>query len=375
MAKDAINVGIIGCGEVARIIHIPTLNHMSDYFRITYLCDVSHQALEHCRGKVSHFSPDPKTTTSAAELCNSPDVEVVFVLSSNEFHVSQAILALRADKHVFIEKPMAMNERDLALLREAEQASKGTVMVGYMRRFAPAYINAVMEIGGMDKICYAVVRDIIGSNALFTPQSGTFAKYFSDYGDEASKEREKALAEMYHQGLEVDLGVPATDGSKQAWALLGGLGSHDLSAMREALGMPDGVVGCSINMRTNFWNAMFKYPTFTVHYESGIHDVPIFDAFIEVFGNSKQVKIKWDTPYIKGLPVTMTVREDADGTGALREIAVRKTYEDPYTAEMRELYGLIREGKKVKTTVEDAANDLKLFQMIMKAGAAQVSGG
>lgn len=85
------------------------------------------------------------------------------------------------------------------------------------------------------------------------------------------------------------------------------------------------------------------------------------------------MKVKWDTPFIKGLPVTMIVREDVDGSGALRETVTTKTYEDPYTLELREFYALAAEGKPTKTTVEDAAQDLKIFQMILKAGAAQVA--
>ena len=69
----------------------------------------------------------------------------------------------------------------------------------------------------------------------------------------------------------------------------------------------------------------------------------------------------------------MTVREDDDGSGALRETVTRRTYEDPYTLELRELYALATEGKPVKTTVEDAAQDLKISQMILRAGASQVA--
>ena len=47
------------------------------------------------------------------------------------------------------------------------------------------------------------------------------------------------------------------------------------------------------------------------------------------------------------------------------------TAPDPYTLEMKELYALITEGKPVKTTAQDAAQDLKIFQMIMKAGTQQ----
>lgn len=120
-------------------------------------------------------------------------------------------------------------------------------------------------------------------------------------------------------------------------------------------------------------SCIFQYPGFTVHYESGIHDVPIFDSHLEFFSKTKQVKVKYDTPFIKGLPITMTVREDETGQGSLKETVHTKTYEDAYTLEMRELYALVVEGKPTKTTAEDAAGDLYIFQMIMKAGASRVA--
>ena len=126
-------------------------------------------------------------------------------------------------------------------------------MVGYMRRYATAFVDAVEEIGGMDQIRYATVRDIIGRNELFIPQSGMFYKTFSDFSKEDTEERTKTVKEQNRQGLEVDLGIPVTDASEMMWFLIGNLGSHDLSAMREALGMPTGVLGCSLSVQNTFW--------------------------------------------------------------------------------------------------------------------------
>mgnify|MGYP001658929267 CR=1 FL=1 len=53
---------------------------------------------------------------------------------------------------------MALNDRDANAIIEAEKMSEGRVMVGYMRRFAPAFEDAIREIGRMDKILYARVR-------------------------------------------------------------------------------------------------------------------------------------------------------------------------------------------------------------------------
>jgi hypothetical protein len=60
---------------------------------------------------------------------------------------------------------------------------------------------------------------------------------------------------------------------------------------------------------TNEYSALFQYPGFAVAYESGVDQVARFDASIEVFGDAKTVKVCIDTPFVKGLPTTMIVKE------------------------------------------------------------------
>ncbi|EKD14456.1 uncharacterized protein L3040_001070 [Drepanopeziza brunnea f. sp. 'multigermtubi'] len=361
-SSTKVRVGLIGCGEVAQVVHIPTLSFLSDHFRITYLCDVSTGALEHCQGKILGRMP-PKTTKNASELCSSEDVDVVFVLSSDEYHSEQAILALQHDKCVFVEKPLALNLRDMDRIRAAEGSSRGRLMVGYMRRYAPAFEAAVQEIGGIEKILYARVRDIIGPNSVFVGQSGTFPKSFDDYEERDVLDRKERATRLVHQALEVECSVPVDDSSTMMWRVLSGLGTHDISAMREALGMPQSVLG--VYSGVPFWSVIFQYPGFAVSYESGLHSVPHFDAHIEVYGKDKIVRIQYDTPYVKGLPITLRVLKSVNGS--LKETTVRQTYEDAYTIELKKVYEWVKLGKPVKTTIEDARLDTEILQMIMRA--------
>ncbi|KAJ5788522.1 hypothetical protein N7457_003512 [Penicillium paradoxum] len=364
-----LRVGVIGCGEITQVAHIPTLGFLSDYFQITYLCDVSNNALAHCAKKV--IGGIPKTTRKAEDLCASPDVDIVMIANSDAFHVPHALLALQHDKVVFIEKPMALSLQDADRIIELEKTSSGKVMVGYMRRYASGFIDAVKEIGSLDEVRYARVRDIVGPNSDFVAQSGTFPKVFSDYRAEDKTELGQRTGELLEQALTMELGIPVTDETACQWRNLGSLGSHDLSAMREALGMPSAVLGASLcsTQGPPFWSALFQYPSFAVSYESGIDEVPRFDASIEVFGGNKTVKVCFDSPYVKGLPTTMHIREKLED-GSFRESLVRNTYEDAYTLEMKELYAFVVEGKPAKTTAEDARKDIEIFGMIMKAGLA-----
>lgn len=154
-----LRVGIIGCGEVAQVIHIPVLGFLCELFSITYLCDVSQQALDFTKARVVGSS-NVRITKDPKEVCGSPDVDVVFVLSSDEYHADHAIMALSEHKHVMIEKPAALNFHDLARIQRAEDASRGRVMVGYMRRYAAAFEEAIKEAGGLDQVLYARVRGI-----------------------------------------------------------------------------------------------------------------------------------------------------------------------------------------------------------------------
>jgi hypothetical protein len=110
-----------------------------------------------------------------------------------------------------------------------------------------------------------------------------------------------------------------------------------------------------------------------VSYESGIDGVGRFDATIEIFAEKKTVKICYDSPYVKGLPTILQIRETTP-EGSYKESTIRKTYEDPYTLEMKELYSVVVEGKQIKTTAVDAREDLVIFGMILKAGVHSPNG-
>ena len=100
-------------------------------------------------------------------------------------------------------------------------------------------------------------------------------------------------------------------------------------------------------------------------YETGIDAVPRFNSHLTVYGKNKTVNIQYDTPYIKGLPIQVKINEvNEHGEAVSREIV--NDYEDVYTAELKELHKCLTSGKAIKTSAEDAAQDLKLFRMMFE---------
>jgi predicted dehydrogenase len=377
-----LRVGIIGAGEVAQVIHLPTLSLLSDLYEVRSVCDISEKNASHCATKF-HI---PSYTTNPYVVIHDETVDVVFVLTSDEFHAVYVIAALEAGKHVMVEKPITLSVPAAQRIVDAERKAggKARVFVGYMRRYAPSFTGAFKrEIASIPRILYARVRDFPGPNAFFISQSGTFQvkNQDDDIPPEASVERERLLDELFQEAFPLpDEGRPSKKDSvsteqKKYCRFLNSLGSHDISLMRETLGFPDSVVGVSVNHP--FYSAIFNYKDprgnpFAVTYESGVDSVPDFDAHLAIYGEKKRVSIHYDTPYVKGLPITVRVEEINDnGDKQTREMV--SSYEDAYTAELQEMYDCLVKGKEIKTTAEDAMDDLRLFGMMYRKYAETVS--
>jgi len=353
-----IRVGVIGLGEVGQIIHMPILETLSDRYDITAICDVSPTLLAAMGER--YRIPDDARHLDYRELVNRNDVDVVFVINSTEYHAECAIAAVEAGKHVLIEKPICLTLAEAEAIIRARDVAEVQVMVGYMRRFAPAFLEAVEHVESLDTIRYVRVRDIIGHNRLMTDQSSVVI-YPQDIPDDLKRDRQDRNGQMTRDAIG---DVPPA--LARAYGLLAGLSSHDLSAMRELLGgPPKRVISAAQWHDGKFLTVLMDYGDFAAYLETGADGQRRFDAHIEVYGEDRSIRVQYDTPYIRHLPTTLTIRQE-DGESH-SETVVRPTYKDPYTHELEVLFDVIVNGTPVKTTVEDSIEDLRLFRDIIEA--------
>ncbi|MCZ8515484.1 Gfo/Idh/MocA family oxidoreductase [Paenibacillus filicis] len=348
-----LNIGVVGLGEVAQIIHLPILEMLSGQYKIAALCDISPQLLE----AIGERYGVNQRYTDAHQLAAQQDLDAVFVLNSDEYHAECAIAALKNKKHVLIEKPMALNQADADAIIEARDEAKVQVMVGYMRRFAPAYVRAVEEVKNLEKIRYARVRDIIGQNRLIIEQSSNVLR-FNDIPEEAIRDRLKRAKNMVSEAI-----GEAPPELVSAYRLLCGLSSHDISAMREIIGVPNRIKAAAEWNGGRYISAILEYDDFYTTFETGVDNQRRFDAHIEVYSPAKSIKVQYDTPYIRHLPTHLIVSETKGD--AYLESVIRPTFKDPYTHEIEYFYDVVTNGLKPKTTPEDFKEDLSIFQEII----------
>jgi predicted dehydrogenase len=135
--------------------------------------------------------------------------------------------------------------------------------------------------------------------------------------------------------------------------------------MRELLGMPKRVVSATQWNGGGYITATLEFDGFYATFETGVDDQRRFDASIEVFGQTKSLLVKYDTPYIRHLPTTLEVKETIGE--AYHESVKRPTLKDAYTVELEYFYDMVTKGLTPKTTPEDYKNDLVIFKMISDA--------
>src|SRR5919112_455542 len=167
------------------------------------------------------------------------------------------------------------------------------VMVGYMRRFAPAFEAAKEHLARMGPVRYARVHDVIGRNQLMIDQTARVVRP-DDLPAQAMQDRWARGSALVREALG---DVP--DVLAGTYRLLCGLGSHDLSALRELIGRPRRVAAARQWEKGTYIAALLEDDDFFVGYETGVDEQLRFDAHLEIYAESASLRIQYDTPYIR----------------------------------------------------------------------------
>ncbi len=134
--QDVIGVGCLGAGNFARTTLLPAL-HKQKLLHPRILCSAGGLSAAHS-GKKLGFDA---VTADEDEVFSDPKVNVVFIITRHDQHARQVLKGIRAGKHVFVEKPLALKIEKIAEIEAALLAAQNTaplLMVGFNRRFSPA---------------------------------------------------------------------------------------------------------------------------------------------------------------------------------------------------------------------------------------------
>ncbi|BFL47684.1 gfo/Idh/MocA family oxidoreductase [Lactonifactor longoviformis] len=187
-----IKVGVIGCGKIAQVRHLPEYAENKDA-QIAAVFDLCRERAEEVAARYGARAYD-----SYSELLADPDIDAVSVCAANAAHCEITVAALKAGKHVLCEKPMAITLEECERMVETAKETGKYLMVGHNQRLTKAHAKA-KEL---------LVKGEIGSIL-------TFRTAFGHSGPETWAIDSKSIwffdKKMAAFGAMADLGIHKTD--------------------------------------------------------------------------------------------------------------------------------------------------------------------
>ena len=131
---------VIGAGNFARTMLLP---HVKGKLRLGTVVNATALSANHVRTKFGFES----AATDASQL--SKEGGAVLIATRHHLHAPLVKTALRADRHVFVEKPLCLTREELNEIDDVLRKSRGSVMVGFNRRFAPASVELKRQLAAI----------------------------------------------------------------------------------------------------------------------------------------------------------------------------------------------------------------------------------
>ena len=147
MTTEFLKVGVVGCGYVAQVGHIPALLKCRNV-NLVAICDRDEDLARKVAGKFKIG----KCYANFKEMLDSEKLDVVDICTSINTHASLAIQAMEAGCHVFTEKPLAMNTREADEMIEVSNRNRVSLSVMQNILFSPT----------ITKMRYLINKGVIG---------------------------------------------------------------------------------------------------------------------------------------------------------------------------------------------------------------------
>lgn len=360
-----IRLGVIGLGEVSQCMHLPILQDLWEKYEVTAVSDVSPSLLAFIQKKY-HIKDG---YLDAIELIEKAEIDAVLILSPDQYHGEYAARALKAGKHVFVEKPvtLCLDELEELIALQAQHPNQ-VAMVGYMRRYAGSFLKAKEILTEQPmKTEYLRFRDIILEAPFFIGQTRPLF-----YPKDVPQEVIRAGGARRRAHIDRAIGADATPEQRVTYQMMTGLGCHSFAAVRELFGVPKRIHSVTTACGGEQVVIVMEFDGFLATYELiNNQNIVQFDAAIEIFQKTRKVLVKYETPYLRYQPAAVHVTESGDAD--TKTTTYGPDFHDAFQTELGLFYDCITEGRQPKTSLDDAVADLKLFQEIIRVMGEQAA--
>lgn len=349
-----VQIGVIGCGAIAQVHHLPNLKQLHREFEVLVVCDLSRGA---AAAAAKRFQI-PQFVTDWTELLDS-DVEAV-LLCHGDPKTEVALAAFEAGKHVFIEKPVCFSLQEIDAMLTAQKRAGKVAQAGYMKVHDPAFQLAKREVDNMESYRFVQINHLHPNNRLHLSQFDV--ERFDDVPPDAF-----APAHAARESARKEAIGDVSPEAERAFFLLSGSMIHDIYSLRVMLGPPSEVISAEVWSNGQGVNIVLGFPNGARCIATWVDlpDLWDFKETLEIYGDNKRVLVSYPTGFSRGILSEVIVHGiDADGTTYSKTPAIE--WESAFVRELRHFHACITERIPCCTSLESARQDIELIINIVK---------
>jgi len=355
LADGRLRVGVVGCGVIAQVMHLPHLLELDHLFALQAVCDISEPTARACAAR---FGGPAVYTSWEAMLEREASLQAVLVLTSGS-HAPAAIAAAERGLHVFVEKPMCLSPEEGQQMLMAAQRAGVRLMVGTMKRYDPAYERLV------ERLPEAGELRLIRVTTLESP----FEPYVEGYpltppavAPAGVLERLKAEdAERLARAL------PDADEATRfcyRWMLLDNL-VHELNALRGLLGEPDAVKYAELDPKVVNLSLVFDGVDCHLSWVD-LPGIARYKQELAFYGLDARLTLTLPSPYLRGMPTELAIEGGRAGTSHAWRTVETVSYVEAFKRELIEFHDAIDQERPPRTDGHDGLRDVALCQAIAR---------
>jgi predicted dehydrogenase len=364
-----VRVGVVGCGMIAQLVHLPYLTALRDRFEIVAVCD---QLSDLAQAVAGRFGV-PRVFASVEDmLAQAPELDAVVVLNLD--HVGPVLAALERGKHVFSEKPLGYTLEETEKIATTAAATGTKVMVGYMKRYDSGVRRGLEEIAQITHPIMARIHLVVGPNYgnWIIPELAEIVR--STDSAHARPQVGPGVQPDARRGRIVQEFGAAPAGILDAYMDMFGVWSHDINLYRAAFPAtpvsikahcsPDGTTLTATLQYADGFQCVFAGASTATHR---------FEESLTVWGSDRTVTLDVTNPFLLNTPSTVRVWRDEEAApgqarGAAREEVITGSYDEAFKVQLAHFHECVTAPEvQPLTNARESLLDTRLMISILRA--------
>jgi predicted dehydrogenase len=350
-----LRVGVVGTGLIAQVMLLHYLAELADQFEIAAVCDIVPGNARACadrHGVAGVF-------TDWRDLLAEP-LDAVLVLTSGS-HAPIAVAAAQAGLHVLVEKPVCFSVAEgRAMLAAAEQAGV-TLMVGYPKRYDPAFARFQKEAAELSEPRMLRVTTLespfqpyVGHYRLLAPAAAP-----AELADRLRTEHEASIASA--------IGEAADDFERRIYhqVLLDAM-VHEFNTVRGLLGEPDRLD--YVDVREHSLTAMLRFGQIPAAFHwIDLPGIARYQMEFALFAPERRLTLSFPSPFLRNEPAVLAI--EGGEAGATRSWHSQEvvSYQSGFKRELAAFYDCVVSGAEPVTSGLDGLRDIALCEAIIES--------